>query len=449
MPTAELPEFRPRVLKIIFLYDMVIHEQRVFLVSNVSAECVSAACGHAVCASLLVLFQAPVWKPCYCLVGTSMHRDSSRDYRFTFGPVQSRFHIDGSIPPLDRLLPALDAPVGRVLLVCDPNTAPIARKIAGERGDVPLVCLEAGEEAKTWASVEAVLRAAYTAGLGRDGVFIGVGGGVPGDLTAFAASVYMRGASLCLVPTTLLAMADAALGGKTGFDFMGVKNFAGTFYPASLVYAPLESLASLPEREWRSGMAELIKTAVLDEDGGMFDRIAALGAQLRGFSAAPYPAFGDELLPILSRAVEIKGRVVEADPQETGGRRALLNLGHTFGHALEAAAGLGRLSHGEAVAWGLVRACELGRALGITAPRRAEAIAALVRAYGYETRAPHPLGGDPALFWRALGGDKKKRGGKCIFIVPADSGAQSVPLDPADAGSAALIQSIISGAYTD
>ncbi|MDR2482377.1 MAG: 3-dehydroquinate synthase [Treponema sp.] len=377
-----------------------------------------------------------------------MLNDSSRDYRFTFGSIPSRVHIDGAIPPLERLVPALDAPAGCVLLVCDPHTAPIARKIAGERGDVPAVCLEAGEEAKTWASAEAILRRAYAEGLGRDGVFIGVGGGVTGDLTAFAASVYMRGASLCLVPTTLLAMADAALGGKTGFDFMGVKNFAGTFYPASLVYAPLESLASLPEREWRSGMAELIKTAVLDEDGGMFDRAAALGAKLDGFSVLPYPAFGDELLAMLSRAVEIKGRVVEADPQETGGRRALLNLGHTFGHALETAAGLGRLSHGEAVAWGMVRACELGRALGITSPGRAEAVTELIRAYGYETRAPHPLGGDPALLWRALGGDKKKRGGKFIFIVPADCGAQSVPLDPADAGSAALIQAIISGAYT-
>jgi 3-dehydroquinate synthase len=257
----------------------------------------------------------------------------------------------------------------------------------------------------------------------------------------------MRGALLCLVPTTLLAMADAALGGKTGFDFLGVKNLAGTFYPAPLIHAPLESLASLPEREWRSGLAELIKTAVLDGDGELFARIAALGTKVQGFSVLPYPAYGEELIPILARAVEFKGRAVEEDPTETGGRRALLNLGHTFGHALEAASGLGRLSHGEAVAWGLVRACELGRALGITPEPRAEAIGALVRSYGYETRSPHPLMEDPDLFWRALGGDKKNRGGKFAFIVPADSGAQRVFLDSEDTGQRGLIKSIIKGAY--
>ncbi|MDR0555258.1 MAG: 3-dehydroquinate synthase [Treponema sp.] len=353
------------------------------------------------------------------------------EYRFCFGSNPCRVVIEEEFPAINTIFAALSSST-RTLLVCDTNTLRFAQRV----GELPAVILESGETAKRWASVEKILRGAYEAGLGRDGLFIGIGGGVVCDLTAFAASVYMRGASLCLIPTTLLAMADASLGGKTGFDLFDIKNLAGTFYPAALVYMPLESLHSLPEREWRSGMAELIKTSVLDEDELMFSRIALSGA------ADTDSAF------LISRAVEIKGRIVEEDPQETGERRALLNLGHTFGHALETSAGLGRLSHGEAVAWGMVRSCELGRALGITPPERAQAIIDVINSQGYETRAPHPLMGDSALFMRALEGDKKKRGGGMVFVTPAERGARLV--DPSGRGDSfiTLIESLVNGAYS-
>jgi len=209
-------------------------------------------------------------------------------------------------------------------------------------------------------------------------------------------------------------MVDASVGGKTGFDLFGIKNLAGTFYPAGHVYIPLESLASLPPAEWKSGMAELIKTAVLDGD----EFLALIGELDVGF-------INMAIASCVERAVRFKGRIVEEDPFETGSRRVLLNLGHTFGHALEAAVGLGRISHGEAVAWGIARSCELGLALGICPPDRAERIMSLLRAFNYETTAPHPLAAGNALI-QALGSDKKKRRGKLVFIVPDEKSARPV-----------------------
>jgi 3-dehydroquinate synthase len=305
--------------------------------------------------------------------------------------------------------------------------------------------LASGETAKNWASVERILAAASNAGLGRDGLFLGIGGGVVTDLTSFAASIYMRGAPLCLVSTTLLGMVDAAVGGKTGFDLFGIKNLAGTFYPAARVYLPLGALKTLPPAQWKSGVGELLKTAVLDSDPAALDRAKALLPFMRGifegnrgFTDDAYPALAE----LIGRSILLKGRIVEADPRESSGGRALLNLGHTFGHALEAAAGLGSLSHGEAVAWGLVRACELGLALGITPESRAQEIRDLVAAYGYETAAPHPLMKDVAAFMRALSGDKKKKAGRLAFVVPGAAGAELVSAASMPQG---LIAKIING----
>jgi 3-dehydroquinate synthase len=210
---------------------------------------------------------------------------------------------------------------------------------------------------------------------------------------------------------------------------------------------PLEALASLPGREWKAGLGELIKTAVLEEEEAMFAILKAMPAEsLRG-----EPEQAEELI---ARSVEVKGRIVEADPRETGSERALLNLGHTFAHALEAAAGLGALSHGEAVAWGLVRSCELGLALGLTPPERAREIIRCVEDYGYETAAPHPLmSGDRSpsadcieTFFNALGGDKKRKAGKLTFIVPAAKRAVSLG---ADAVPEQLLRDIIRGYAID
>jgi 3-dehydroquinate synthase len=369
-----------------------------------------------------------------------------RDYRFVFGQSPSRALLREEVPSLDTLLGETGAP--RALLVCDAHGEYLARKILGSRSD-PLCVLEPGEAAKSWASVERILAAACRPGLGRDSLFIGIGGGVVTDLAAFAASIYMRGVRLCLVATTLLGMVDAALGGKTGFDLFGIKNLAGTFYPAALVCLPLEALKTLPPEQWKSGMGELLKTAVLEGSSEALDRTEALlpfmrdiFAGRRGFAEDAWPVLAE----LVGRSVLAKGRIVEADPLESpGGGRALLNLGHTFGHALEAAAGLGTLTHGEAVAWGLVRACELGLALGITPERRARRIQRVVAACGYETAAPHPLANDQALFMRALSGDKKKKAGSPVFVVPNAGGAE---LASAASMPPGLLESILNGDRT-
>jgi 3-dehydroquinate synthase len=340
---------------------------------------------------------------------------------FSFGGFESVLKIQQALPSMEELTESAAGRGTNILAVCDEHTQPIVKEMAGGN-EINRCTLKSGEASKNWDSVSEILRRAREAGLGRDGLIVGAGGGVICDMAAFAASIYMRGCGLCLVPTTLLAMVDASVGGKTGFDLFGVKNLAGTFYPASLIFMPLESLRTLPPEEWKSGMAELIKTAIL-EGGDFPDLVRSLGPEGKPVGSG---CDGDVIFRCISRAALYKGRLVEKDPTETGAHRALLNLGHSFGHALESAAGLGRLSHGEAVAWGMVRSCELGLYLGITGRERAAEIVSLIKAFGYHTGAPHPLMGDGARFLEALGADKKKKGGEPVFIVPADEGARMV-----------------------
>jgi 3-dehydroquinate synthase len=358
---------------------------------------------------------------------------------FNFGSFKSSAHIASNLPDIGEIANDFGGGFFKPLLVCDGNTEHLAAAIRGDTS-IPVCTLDSGESHKGWLTVEAILRSARDAGLGRDGVFIGVGGGVIGDLSAFAASIYMRGCSLALVSTTLLGMVDASLGGKTGFDLFGIKNLAGTFFPARHVYISTESLASLPLTEWKSGMAELIKTAILDGDD-FLNELAALAASFpagsftdafpHDFASRLLASHSETLVHCITRAIQYKGRIVEEDPQETGNSRVLLNLGHTFGHALEAAAGLGTISHGEAVAWGIARSCDLGLALGICPPQRAKQIQTLLAAYGYETAAPHPLMTGTEAFMYALGNDKKKRGDNFHFIVPDSQGARSVMVNQA------------------
>ncbi|MDR2097324.1 MAG: 3-dehydroquinate synthase [Spirochaetaceae bacterium] len=344
---------------------------------------------------------------------------------FTFGSYKTSVHIERDFPKIEAIFALMNTE--RAVLVCDRNTAPLAD---GMGGKAPVCVLPAGEEAKTWQSAETVLRTAAEAGLDRNGLFIAAGGGIVSDICGFAASVYKRGASLVIVSTTLLGMVDAAVGGKTGFDMFNIKNFAGTFYPARHVYMPLAALGTLPAGQWRSGLAEVIKTLILDDSLYTSEtraELLALKPVLDG--EGTLPEFIEAAAPLVNRSVSVKGRIVERDPEERGEERALLNLGHTFAHALESAAGLGRLSHGEAVAWGLARACELGLELNVTPPPRARAIKSVLEELGYETASPHPALSDAGAFRRALKSDKKNRGGAFRFVVPAQSGASLVSLD--------------------
>jgi len=271
------------------------------------------------------------------------------------------------------------------------------------------VTLPAGESSKSWLSVQAVLEGCTASGMGRDGEIAGVGGGVVCDISAFAASLYMRGCGLTLVPTTLLAMVDAALGGKTGIDFLGYKNLVGTYYPASRIIISAAAVRSLPDREYLSGLAEVVKTALIG-DGELFALLAAERAAVM----AREPSVVEEMI---RRSLVVKGRIVEEDPKESG-IRALLNLGHTFGHALETATGFTGWTHGEAVAWGMGRALAAGVRMGITDPGFAHQVESLLGAYGFRLQAPVKL---KALLPGLLH-DKKRRGGVLRLVIPCGMG---------------------------
>jgi 3-dehydroquinate synthase len=351
---------------------------------------------------------------------------------FNFGAVQSTVQIAEQFPTQQEIFDSFGKnSQGACIFVCDENTLPIAKKIQGDAA-VPTCVLPAGEKTKCWESVETILRSAKNFRLGRDGLFIAVGGGVISDISGFAASIYMRGAGLVIVSTTLLGMVDAAVGGKTGIDIFERKNLAGTFYPAARVYLPVEALRSLPVRQIRSGLAEVIKTAILDKDGNdeaSFEKFYALRSYLKDGRTENLHALDKTFTELISDSVRIKGRIVEADPKETGTERALLNLGHTFAHALESSAGLGEISHGEAVAWGIARAAALGVRLNISPAPRAEKICRLLRDLGYETGTPHPAMKSIDLFMRSLGDDKKKKAGALRFVIPAGRGAELVQIE--------------------
>jgi 3-dehydroquinate synthase len=216
----------------------------------------------------------------------------------------------------------------------------------------------------------------------------------------------MRGCRLTLMPTTLLAMVDAALGGKTAVNLAGAKNLVGTFYPAEELVIWVPALATLPPRELRCGLAEAIKTALLG-DPALLELLRARRADL--LRADPKP-----LGEAVRRCLAVKGRIVENDLRETG-RRAILNLGHTFAHALESATGFRRYRHGEAVAWGLGRALDLGVALGVTDRALAAELKALLEAYGFELGNPSGVAARDLL--AAMRADKKRREGSLRVVL--------------------------------
>ena len=206
--------------------------------------------------------------------------------------------------------------------------------------------IPAGETSKCLAELEPLLSFLAQQRLNRDGIIVALGGGVTGDLAGFAAAIYQRGVMLVQAPTTLLAMVDSSVGGKTGINLPEGKNLVGSFHQPSLVIADLDTLQSLPRRELAAGMAEVIKYGcILDLD--LFRSVAS------GLPA--------DWAPIIRRCVELKAGVVQDDPFELNGGRARLNFGHTLGHAIENAAGYGRLLHGEAVAIGMRAAAHLSR----------------------------------------------------------------------------------------
>ncbi|MFP3944387.1 MAG: 3-dehydroquinate synthase [Alphaproteobacteria bacterium] len=293
------------------------------------------------------------------------------------------------------------------------------------------VILPPGEATKSFAHLERLCGELLERGVERRDTIIAFGGGVTGDLTGFAAAILRRGIRFIQIPTTLLAQVDSSVGGKTGINTAQGKNLVGAFHQPSLVLADLSVLKTLPRRERLSGYAEVVKYAVLG-DRAFFDWLEAHGADvLEGEPAATAHA--------VETSCRMKAAIVAADERE-GGRRALLNLGHTFGHALEAATGYSeRLTHGEAVAAGMGLACDLSERLGHAPPGTAAALRAHLQRAGLPSRLADIPGAPVAAgeLLHHMRQDKKARGGRPVFILVRNIGeafiAADVPLSEVEA----------------
>jgi 3-dehydroquinate synthase len=262
-----------------------------------------------------------------------------------------------------------------------------------------------GENTKRWDSVARILDALVEHGADRKSVVVALGGGVIGDLAGFAASIYMRGIRVVQVPTTLLAQVDSSIGGKTGINHPNGKNLIGTFHQPSVVVSDTDVLQTLPSRELSAGLAEILKHGLL-ADAEHFDEVVADLPALREREAAA-------LARAIGRSCELKAGVVGRDERESG-ERALLNFGHTFGHAIEALTGYTEWLHGEAVGCGMVLAADMSKRLGLITERDVRTVEHAVALAGLPPRI-EGLGADDAL--QSMRGDKKAEAGAVRYIV--------------------------------
>jgi 3-dehydroquinate synthase len=305
-----------------------------------------------------------------------------------------------------RVLAAgLGQPTGVAVLVdgqvaaASPRVGALVAALAERLPRVQRMDLPPGESCKTMAAVAQTCQWMAASGYDRGAAVIGVGGGATTDHAGFAAAIYLRGIPFALCPTTLLAMVDASVGGKTGVDLPAGKNLVGAFHQPRIVLADLDFLATLPPRELCSGMAEVVKAGLI-ADAALFERLE------RGDPVLP-TALGE----IIAAAVKVKVEVVSSDERESG-RRAILNFGHTLGHALESESAYALL-HGEAVALGMMAALALGQARGVTDPALPPRVSALLRQVGLPVDVAGRLG--PAVLAR-MEVDKKRRGDRVQFI---------------------------------
>lgn len=331
--------------------------------------------------------------------------------------------LDRAGPVLLEALPGARS----ALVACDPAVASgPGGRVASALAEAGLevtgpVTLPEGEGAKTFEVLGDLWSRLATAGFGRADAVVAVGGGGVLDAAGFAAATFARGIALVNVPTTLLAMVDAGLGGKVAVDHAGRKNAVGAFHDPSLVLVDPDVLASLRPQHLRAGLAEAVKVLVLASPLGL--------AALEGG-----PPEGRTVDWTIEQAVRIKAGYVSADPRDRLLRHAL-NLGHTFAHGLESATGYG-LAHGDAVAIGLVAAARLGSRRGVTVPALEGRLRDLLRALGLPVVPPD--GVDRARVLSAMAGDKKRRGGRAVFVVPAEDGAELLEGVPDEEAAAAL-----------
>ena len=308
----------------------------------------------------------------------------------------------GLIHTLGELLIQRDL-MGKIALITDDIVGPlhaesVLRALSGAGLNAVVVTMAAGEAHKNLDTVRKLYDSLLDAQIDRSSTILALGGGVVGDTAGFVAATYMRGLRLVQAPTTLLAMVDASIGGKVGVDLPRGKNLVGAFKQPSLVVADLGVLATLPLIDFVAGFAEVIKHAII-ADPELFDHVESHG--------------WEPLAWVLQRAIDVKRRVVEEDPFEQG-RRVVLNLGHTFGHALEVLSDY-ELRHGFAVSIGLLAATRVALRLGLCSPDLERRILGVLVQYGLPISFS---GASPAQVWNAMAHDKKRVGDRLRFVLP-------------------------------
>jgi len=339
--------------------------------------------------------------------------------RVELGDRSYEIHIGNDWLP--QLMPWLDfiPRTSAMMIITDAKVAEIAgnRVLELMRSGgfkVELAVFPGGEDHKNLTTVGTLTEKMVELGLDRHSTVIALGGGIPGDVAGFAASIYMRGIRYIQVPTTLLAQVDSSVGGKTGVNLPQGKNLVGTFHQPSLVFIDVSFIKTLPEREYLTGLAEVIKYGII-WDSGFF-----------GFLEQNQSAIGSRdqecLQQIVHRCCAIKADIVAQDETE-GGIRALLNLGHTFGHALEALTGYRRYNHGEAVAIGIVLAARLAAESGVLSSSDHDRIQNLIVSLGLPTTYERLVSSDIINQMRK---DKKSVGGQLQLVLPTGIGSSQV-----------------------
>jgi len=309
------------------------------------------------------------------------------------------------------------------VIICDSNVAPLLAKrviqsLASADFRAMLITIPAGEKSKTLSQVGTICDRMIAAGMDRQSFVIGLGGGVIGDISGFVAAVYHRGIPHVQIPTTLLAMVDSSIGGKTGVNTRDGKNLIGVVHHPSLVIDDIDVLKTLPRREFNQGFAEIIKHAIV-ADGRMFKL-------LRSWKTRS-PRRPLALQRLIRRNIEIKSKIVARDERDATGERAILNFGHTVGHAIERAGDYRKFLHGEALSLGIIAACAISIKRTGLSPDERDAIVSLLRQFELPTTLPKNF--RRGKVFDALKFDKKFEGGKVRFVVTPRIGAAHLATD--------------------
>jgi 3-dehydroquinate synthase len=315
------------------------------------------------------------------------------------------------------------APAHRYALITDSNIRP--RYATGvesqfEPGSLETLTIPAGEASKTRETWSRLTDQMLAKEFGRDSAVIALGGGVVGDLAGFVAATYMRGLPIVQVPTTLVAMVDASIGGKTAVDTPAGKNLVGVFHPPAGVVIDPQLLATLPLREIRAGFAEVIKHGVIADEPYLLE-VASRVSEVLSAHGSTSGWTSDSMRSLIVRSVEIKADVVSRDEREEGLRK-VLNFGHTIGHAVETVSGFSLL-HGEAVAIGMALESRLAETIGLARTGTAETVVRTLQAAGLPTALPPDFEGEAVM--EAMRSDKKGRSGKTRFALPLRIGAMA------------------------